>query len=67
MQFAEMLVLSLILIGQQDECESADLANGARDEDDVRVQGSSLGGILVGSARCPPNKILEPDGWLARR
>lgn len=51
MQFAEMLVLSLILIGQQDECESADLANGARDEDDVRVQGSSLGGILVGSAR----------------
>ena len=55
---------SLILIGQRDECESVDLADGARDEDDVHVQGGSVGGILVGSARCLPNTLLEPDGWL---
>ena len=47
-----MLVFSLILIGQRDECESVDLRDGAKDE---RVQGSSMSGILEGSARCPPN------------
>lgn len=33
-----MLVLSLILIGQRNECESVNLGNGAKDERGARQQ-----------------------------
>ena len=38
MEFVKMLVLSLILIGQRNECESVNLGNGAKDERGARQQ-----------------------------